>query len=191
MRRGGFTLIEVMIALVVSSVVVLLAYATLRAGVDVEQRVTRAHESAVTMVSLRTLLADALRHATMADPSDPGALRSPVDGQGRMSRLVFTTRGITAPLGGSPAWQVQLTADGEGVLLQATPTAVGQTPLSVRAAGPVALGIRFLGADDRGWRRAWEDPTRLPVAFEVRFLTASGADHAPPLIARTQPVSGT
>lgn len=190
-RNRGFTLIEVMIALVISSVVVLLSYSTLRAGIDVEERVTEARESAVNMVTLRALLSDALRHATAADRGDPGALQSSVDAGGHLSSLAFTSRGITPPLGGSSAWRVLLSADSAGVSLQASPAASQQVPLSLRASGPVALSVRFLGLDARGWQLEWNDPTRLPVAVEVRFLTASGGDYLAPLIARTQPVSGS
>ena len=188
--RRGFTLIEMMIALVIGSVVVVLAYATLRAGMDVQSRVTAAREADQTTVAFRAILNDALRHAVTGDARDSGGLRTVTDASGRTTRLVFVSRGITAPLGGSDAWQIGLSADSTGVILDATALDSARAPLRLLARGPQAFAVRFLALDDQRWRTQWNDPTRLPEAVEVSFLDAQGRATMAPLVSRTAPVSG-
>ncbi len=188
--RRGFTLVEVMIALVIGGVVVTLAYATLRAGMDVEARVTEAREADVSMTTFRAMLSDALRHAAIGDSRDVPGLHTEVDGLGRISRLAFASRGITAPLGGSGSWQVRLSTDSTGVVLNATAIDSARAPLRLVARGSHAFTLRFLGADEVNWRTTWEDRTRLPSAVEVRFLDREGHDTMAALVARTAPVGG-
>lgn len=188
--RRGFTLIELMIALVIGSVVVLLAYSTLRAGIDVESRVTDAREADETTTALRAMLSDALRHAVTGDAREAAGLHTETNGSGNTTRLVFVSRGVTSPLGGSAAWLIGLTADTAGVKLDATALDSARTPLRLVARGPTSFAVRFLAIDDSKWRTEWNDPTRLPVAVEVRFLDASGRQTMAPLLSRTAPVSG-
>ena len=186
--RRGFTLIEVMIALVIGSVVVTLAYATLRAGTDTQARVSDAREADVSTTAFRAMLVDALRHAVTADGSDARGLHTEVDGSGRVIALTFVTRGITAPLGGSESWRVGLSADSTGVVLNASALDAARAPLRLVARGPHAFALRFLATDDAEWRTAWNDPTRLPAAVEVRFLDRDGHDTMAALVARTSAV---
>ncbi|MDZ7631066.1 MAG: prepilin-type N-terminal cleavage/methylation domain-containing protein [Gemmatimonadaceae bacterium] len=190
MLRRGFTLVEVMIALLVGSMVVLLAYATLRAGLDVQDRVTSAREADETSTAMRAMLADALRHAVTADAGASRGLESEADATGRPARLGFISRGITAPLGGSAPWQVDLTADTMGVTLDASPLDGAGGALRFTSRTSRAFAVRFLARDDDQWRADWNDPTRLPSAIEVRFLDGAGHESMSPLVARTAPVSG-
>jgi prepilin-type N-terminal cleavage/methylation domain-containing protein len=189
-RRSGFTLIEVMIALLIGSVVVLLAYATLRTGLDVQDRVAAAHESDETMTTMRAMLTDAVRHARTADGRDALGMHTTVDGSGRVTALGFASRGITAPQGGADAWQVSLNSDTAGLTFAAAPIDAGRTPLRMTLRSVRGIGVRFLARDDAEWRDGWNDPSRLPAAIEIRFLGESGADVASALVARTAPVSG-
>ena len=188
--RRGFTLIEVMIALVIGSVVVSLAYATLNAGMDVQTRVTAAREADASTTAFRAMLVDALRHAVPGDARDVRGLHMGVDGSGLATKLVFISRGVSAPLGGTGSWLVKLTADSTGVVLNATALDASRTPLRLVARGPHAFALRFLAADDLNWRSAWDDATRLPAAVEVRFLDRDGHDTMAALVARTAPVGG-
>jgi type II secretion system protein J len=189
--RRGFTLFEVTIALVLSSVVVLLAYATLRAGTDVQERITRAREADATMVAMRAMLSDALRHAVVGDGTTERTMRSLRDARGETTSLSFTTRGILPPLGASDDWRVTLRRDGSGVLFAATSLDAPRAPLRITLGAVRALAVRFLPREDAEWRDDWSDSTRLPAAVEVRFLDADGRDALAAVIARTSPVSGT
>lgn len=189
-NRRGFTLVEVMIALLIGSVVVLLAYSTLRAGLDVQERVTTAREADETTTAMRAMLADALRHAMTADARDPRGLHTEADVSGRQTAFSFVSRGITAPLGGSAQWQLGLSADSVGVTLAATSLDSALTPLRLTSRSAHSFAVRFLARDDAEWRTDWNDPTRLPAAVEVRFLDIAGRETMAPLVARTSPVSG-
>lgn len=189
-RRHGFTLIEVMIALLVGSVVVMLAYATLRAGLDVQDRVTTAREADETSTAMRAVMADAIRHAITADASDARGLHTDLDPEGRARSMSFLSRGITAPHGGTAAWRVTLTTDTSGLALAAAPTDPTHTPLRLTSRSATAFAVRFLARDDAQWRTDWNDPTRLPAAVELRFLDGAGRESMPALVARTAPVSG-
>jgi len=189
--RRGFTLLEVMIALLIGSVVVLLGYGTLGAGIDIEARVAAARDVDASTTAFRAMLTDALRHAVSGDGSASGGLPIATTGTGKTLRLSFLSRGVTHPLGGSDIWQIDLGADSTGVTLDARPANVAQTALHLTARGARAFTVRFRGRDDAAWRDAWNDPTRLPAAVEVRFLDAAGHDASAALVARTSPLSGT
>lgn len=184
--RRGFTLVEVMIALLIGSVVVVLAYATLSAGLDTQQRVTTARETDASATALRAMLTDAVRHAVAGDADDPQGMHTSDAG----TSLRFTTRGIEAPLGGTALWQLSLTADTGGVALRAFPRDDKRAPLMITARSSRRFAVRFLPLASSEWRDRWDDPSRLPEAVELRFLDAQGRDALPPLIARTAPVSG-
>lgn len=189
-NRRGFTLIEIMVALLIGSVVVLLAYSTLRAGLDVQDRVASAREADETTTAMRAMLTDALRHAITADASHPRGLHAESDASGQQTALSFVSRGITAPLGGAAQWQVGLRADTVGVTLSATSLDSARTPLRITSRNVRHFAVRFLARDDAEWRSDWNDPTRLPAAVEVRFLDTAGRETMAPLMARTSPVSG-
>ena len=189
-RRRGFTLIELMIALVIGGVVVLLAYSTLRAGLNVEDRVSAARDADASTTAMRAMLSDAIRHAVAGDARDMRGLHTESDGSGRATKLMFISRGIAAPLGGSAAWQVGLSSDSGGVVLDASSLDASREPLHLTSRGTLTFAVRFLAIEDATWRTQWDDPARLPAAVEVRFLDAKGRDTMAALVARTAPVSG-
>ena len=185
-NRRGFTLLEVMIALLVGSMVVGLAYATLSAGIDTQVRVTAARESDASATALRAFFVDAVRHAVAGDASDPQGMHL----DERRGALEFVTRGVEAPLGGTIRWRISMSADTAGVSLRAEALGGGRAPLVLTARAGRTLAVRFLPLASMEWRDQWTDPTRLPEAVELRFLDASGRDAMPPLVARTAPVGG-
>lgn len=186
----GFTLIEVMVALLIGSVVVLLAYSTLRAGLDVQARVAESREADEATTALRAMLADAVRHAVAGDARDPLGMHTTADQAGALTTLAFVSRGVSAPLGGSASWLVGLSADTAGVTFSATSLDSTRTPLRVTSRGARTFAVRFLARDDAEWRAGWNDPTRLPEAVEIRFLDGTGRESMAALVARTAPVSG-
>lgn len=181
--RGGFTLVEVLVATVATSLAVAIAYAALQAGLDVQARLARHRAGEASALAVRALLGDALRHAAPDADSDGFVLAPAAPGQA--ARLAFRTRGVVPPLGSSAAWQVVLASDGEGVVLDATPSEAPGARLRVRVPGARTVLVRVLGLPGQAWRDAWHAPGDVPAAVEVRFLDARGADALPPLVART------
>lgn len=178
-----------MIALLIGSVVVLLAYATLRAGLDVQQRVAAARESDASATAVRAMLADAIRHAIAGDAEDPRGLHVGRGADGQPS-LMFVTRGVEAPMGGTSPWQVSIATGAGGLMLHATSRDGSRTPLLLSSPETRRIAMRFLPIAAQEWRERWDDATRLPDAVEVRFLDAQGRDVMPLLMARTAPVNG-
>ncbi|MCU0627100.1 MAG: prepilin-type N-terminal cleavage/methylation domain-containing protein [Gemmatimonadaceae bacterium] len=184
--RRAFTLLEVMIALVVGGVVVLLAYATLQGGTDVQARLARAGEDEGTTAQLRTLLGDALRHALPGG----GSMVVVRDARDRVDSFALVTRGVMPPHGASAAWRVALVARDGALRLQATSGEATQPPLLVLAPGAARVDVRFHGAPTEGWVREWRDSLRLPALVELRFLDDAGRETAAPLVMRTAAVAG-
>jgi prepilin-type N-terminal cleavage/methylation domain-containing protein len=185
--RRGFTLVEVMIALLISSIVVVLAYATLSAGLDTQDRVAAARAADAESAAMRAMIGDALRHAVAGDASDPLGMHTNAAG----SSLHFITRGIDAPMGGRGRWQVSISTDTAGVSMRAVSRDGQGAPLIVTARRGRTLAVRFLPMASMEWRDRWEDPSRLPEAVELHVRDAQGRDLMPPLVARTMPVSGS
>lgn len=175
-----------MIALLIGSVVVVLAYATLSAGLDTQRRVTDAREADASATAMRALLVDALRHAVPGDADDPAGMHTDAHGES----LTFVTRGIEAPQGGTEKWHVSLTSDSAGVSMRAETGAGDRAPLQLTTRGSRRVRVRFLPLASMEWRDEWNDPTRLPEAIELRFLDANGRDAMAPVLARTSPVAG-
>lgn len=186
MTRRGFTLIEVMIALVTGAIVVTLAYATLQAGTDTEARLTRANEREAALAHLRAIAGDVVRHAL------PGATSLQVvrDDRGHATRVDIATRGVVPPLGAGAAWMVVVERGADGVRLRASGGVNGERALVTMARGVAGFDVRFRGDLDATWRAEWRDTLRLPQAIELRFLDGDGRDLAAPLVARTSPVGG-
>lgn len=186
MTRRGFTLLEVMVALVVSGTVVLLAYATLSGGMDVDARVTRLQAEEQAMTIVRAMVSDAVRHATLDDGvGGVAGVRTERGADGRVRAVRLATRGIATPHGATAPWTLQLRTDSAGLRLDATPVQGPGAPLQVRVPVVRSLAIRFLAPAEVTWRDAWEDSTRLPAAIELGFRTATGAAVGAPVVVRT------
>ena len=113
-RRRGFTLIEVVIALVITGLVVTLAYAAVQGGLDTRDRLARQREQREALVTVRAMIRDALRHALPGVPGGPEvfSLVSRATPAGLASDSVtFLTRGVAAPYGTSVAWRVTVNVD--------------------------------------------------------------------------------
>ena len=179
--RRGFTLLEIMIALVISGSVISLAYATLGAGLDTERRVTDARDTEISLAISRAVLTDALRHATLVDAH---ALRVESDVSGRVTRFTFASRGVEAPLGGSALWLVDLALDSSGVVLRAQSVSNDRVALKMTAAKAHIFSVQFVAQAGAAWQAAWPDSTRLPFAVEVRLIDRQGRDVIAPIVAR-------
>lgn len=188
-RRAGFTLLELMVALVVTGVVALLAYGTASAGFDTNERLERYRTAVESRLIVRQLLSDALRHLpegggaamndvllTIEDATSAEGL--PVD------VLHFLSRGITSPLGASATWSVTLGPSLEGVRLVAVPLGATQAaPIDAVLRDVSGLSVRVLArTDDASWSERWDVLGRVPAAVAIEWLSESGQPVAPMLV---------
>lgn len=184
MKRRAFTLIEVTVALVVTGLVVSLAYAALQAGLDTGDRLTTVREGAEREVVAQAILSRAIRHAL------PGTLGGdPVfvlrEGLGASDELQFRTRGVVEPLGASAVWEVTLDATAGGVRLAGRAVDGSGAQFSATLPWVRAIDVRVRGRDPRdGWLESWLALDRSPVAVSIAFLGADRRAVGAPLVAR-------
>lgn len=176
--RRGFTLLEIMVALVVTGLVVTLAYSTAQAGLDTGNHLTMARERDERAQVFRATLTDALRHAVKGVrggvPVFSLSHRSGANGA-RIDSLSFDTRGVQQPLGASGVWRVAVWGDGSGVHLLGEPLEQGGeggsgAPIRIRVGTASSLSIEVLGrTNDSVWSDEWSDASLTPdaVAFTL------------------------
>jgi prepilin-type N-terminal cleavage/methylation domain-containing protein len=188
-RRGGFTLLEVVVALVLTGLVSSIALAAVQAAYALDERLEEHRVGGEAQTIVRALLLDALRHP----PEEGGAamndmlleLDDRVSASGLPADGVrFLSRGVTPPLGTSETWAVSLTTLDEGVRLRAAPVGVSATaPIEAWIGAANGLSVCVLyRVGDREWSDRWDVAGRVPAAVEVVFLTASGVPAFPPLV---------
>lgn len=186
MKRRAFTLIEVTVAIVVTGLVISMAYAALQAGFDTSDRLTSSRDGAEREVVARSILSRAFRHAL------PGTLGGePVfvlrDGQvaGLSDELEFRTRGVVEPLGATGVWEIALLNTAAGIRLTARAVDGTGVPFSATLHDVRAIDVRVRGRDARdGWLDSWLAADRSPVAVSIAFLGADGRAHSAPMVAR-------
>jgi len=187
-RRPGFSLIELMIALVVTSLIASLAYSVARAGNDTSERLSsHQREGEATAVTFQ-LIADAVRHAEpgVRGGTDVFEVTNVVGPAGtRSSELTLLTRGIVAPLGSSELWTVHLETTRAGLTIEAGPVSNSEPRIRTVLRNVGALQVRALPrGTGASWTTDWPTPDIAPTAVELTFVTQSAARPLPPLIAR-------
>ena len=97
-RHRGFTLVEVLVALIVTGLVVSLAYATLRGGLDIQQRLSVQEANDEALTTVRSMLRDALQaQQALAEPGAGWERRLQVRPYATdLSELIVT---VTSPRG--------------------------------------------------------------------------------------------
>ena len=184
----GFTLLELMVALVVTGVVALLAYGAANAGFSTSDRLQRYQSTVEAQAIVRSLLLDALRHP----PEGGGAAMNDVlfamdestTGDGvAVDRVRFVSRGLVPPLGASDRWAVSLGAAEAGVRLTALPVGATDAAVDMILAGVHGLDARVLDRSaDSVWLDRWEVTGRVPAAVALAFLTERGEPIGAPLV---------
>jgi prepilin-type N-terminal cleavage/methylation domain-containing protein len=189
-RRAGFTLLELLVAIVVTGVVALLAYTSLRAGVDTSERLDRAEARMSTQVVARALLLDALRHPPEGGGSAMSdalfTLEDRTSGSGAPSDLLsFVSHGVGRAPGTGGPWLVTIGAVDEGVRLRAVPFDPGAgAALDLMLPGARGLDAHVLARSAEGaWLYDWDLLGRVPAAVRIDLLDASGRPLGPPLVA--------
>jgi prepilin-type N-terminal cleavage/methylation domain-containing protein len=176
MRNGrrGFTLIEIMVALVLTSIVVMVAYAMAQATFDARARVGARLHQIESAHALRELLRDALRNARAPQhPGDPGMSLS-------NGRLSFVAAGGAAPLDPDYDWLVTITPSARGLEVVAVP--LGHAPatqVSFRVSDVTRWDVQLLAPQGSHWLNAWSEPKLMPRAVAIAFWNGDTPASAP------------
>ncbi len=178
-RRGGFTLLEVMVGIVISGIVALLVYGALAAATDTQARLSDQRRSTQVGRAWRATVEDALRNARPAHtPGEPAfVVESAFDAAGRpVDRVHFVTAGGLPPLTPDTDWEVTIDPTPDGISFIAQPVGVATTPL--RVTGPTlvtGLDVRVLSpVGQRAWTDEWRFPSRVPLGIELTYWTDAG-----------------
>jgi prepilin-type N-terminal cleavage/methylation domain-containing protein len=177
--RCGFTLVEVMVATVVTGLVVSLAYGAAQAGFATDDALRRHRDTDERDAVVRGLVGDALRHAepglrggdttfVLVDDALPDGTANDV--------LQWVTRGIVPPYGASAPWLATLRRAGDTLVFDARPRdASGLPPVHAALPGVAGLDVDVLGRGSAAsWQPTWREPTLTPDAVRVRW-TRDGA----------------
>jgi prepilin-type N-terminal cleavage/methylation domain-containing protein len=182
----GFTLIEVVLALVITGLVVSLAYAAVQGGLDTRDRLARQREQREALVTVRAMIRDALRHALPGVPGGPEVftLVNRVTTRGEATdSLTFLTRGVMPPYGTSAAWRVTVNVDSAGLHFLATPSNTTGDVVAAVVPGITGVDVQTVG---RGivsaWTHDWNEPSVAPQGVAFSFTDARGASQ--PQVAR-------
>lgn len=167
MTRRGFTLVEILVAIVLAGVVALLVWGVAGAAADSRERVLRAQQDVRAHVVLRALLTDALIHTTTPASGTGFSITHAVDPLGRSrDRLTFVTAGGLPPLTADVEWVATLEVLEGDLLLQATPRWLAP-PATVAVRLPGVDGLSVAALNDAGtWTAEWMGPD-LPRAVAI------------------------
>ena len=181
--RRGFTLIELMVAIVLSGVVALLAYGSVEAGIDSASRIESYRRNGESEAMMRALVGDALRHP--ADTPPGAAAFQMTVGPNGASDLRFMSRGINGPLGAGDLWQVGLRPTNSGIELDAISLDGDASPIHGTIAGLSSFAVRVRGLGDQNWQDRWESTQQFPSAVEIVFRDSAGVSRGAPLTVGT------
>jgi len=192
-REAGFTLLEVLVALVVLGFVTAGLTQGTRFGLRALDRQAARAATAGELEAVDRLL------RRLVAAMDPGSAREPpvVEGTGDALRMV-TDLGAAAAALGSGAAEVRLAAEAGRLTLRWTParhvTPLGPPPPPRRAVlleGVAGLEIAYWGPPDEeggppGWQGAW-DRASLPALVRFRLVFPPGAARRwPDIVAATR-----
>lgn len=188
-RRGGFTLLEVMVAVVLAGVVALLVYGSIDLGMDTRERMEARDLTTRSAVAWRGILGDALRNIRwdIDDPYRPAlVVEAHTDPTGRPAdRIRFVTSGGTAPLTADADWDVVVEPGGGGLVMTAIPLGVpAPSRRRVVLPGVTAFDVRIAPASNpRGWTERWAGTRSPPGAVEITYWRDADATGSSLLVA--------
>ena len=181
-RRAGFTLVELIAALVVVGLIGAIVAGTLRLGVRAQERLLARTEA---MEDRRVVLGQLRRHLEAVEPLwlvGPDEMRVAFRGDAR--ELWFAAE-MPGGDGAGGVWLARLALTGDAGDLALTV----QRQMLAEARGFVLdtgaergtivdrlQGARFAYSDGRRWLDRWDDATRLPAKIR---LTLGTADQGP------------
>lgn len=189
MNRGGFTVLEMVVALAVASVVALLVHRGFHTMVEMERRASEAREAGARAVAARRQVTAWLRAARVEGTLDSWDF----EGVGRVTEegvpdasLEFYTQAPGPFETGRSRLVLGIDRRPEtpetGLVAERVDGRVGDPrPLRwVVVPGASGLVIRYLHTVDggRAWTSEWRSSAHLPEAIEIRVL----GDSLPPLL---------
>ena len=180
-RRRGFTLIELMVALVLTGLVSLIAYGSIQAAIDSTERLTLQRQTVESEAMLRTLVSDALRHPADSPDGNPSFELVSFAGN-RGNGIQFVSRGVSGPLGAGQLWRVALRPTASGLELDAISL---ESAASIRGHIPnlASIDVRVLRAvDDPAWQDHWESTQQFPSLVEISFRDTLGKSGVPLIV---------
>jgi prepilin-type N-terminal cleavage/methylation domain-containing protein len=175
---SGFTLLELMIAIVLTGVVAMLVYGAAAVAMDTQDRLRERGREIRARQAWRATLQEAFRNtrpaATFADTAF--FLEDGFVGGRPADRVSFVTAGSMPPLTADSDWVVTLEASPEGLVLSARPVGVIAPPQRVVGVpGVTGLSIRVFDPEPpAGWRDTWDYPRLVPAAVELTYWTDEG-----------------
>ena len=168
MTRRAFTLVEVMVALVVTGLVTSAAWAALQGGIDTHERLVR-HGDEVEAAAITTaMVGDALRHALPGVRGGPATFT--LTRRAAADSITFLTRGIVEPLGTSGAWRAALWASHDTLHFRATSLESPEHTVATLVPGIRNFRARVLGRGTFAqWMDTWADPGEAPSALQLTW----------------------
>ncbi|MGQ0538268.1 MAG: PulJ/GspJ family protein [Gemmatimonadaceae bacterium] len=182
MKRSGFTLLEVIVAITVAGLIALAARAALLGGLDTDERLRRHSARTEGDARFRSLVAQALRHLADAPAplEPPFVVRDTVLPDGTRSHTVdFYTRGFADPAGSGYAQRVRLAPSEGGGLTIVAPATPDAPSLFGVAGGLVAVNVQARRRGDGHWLGDWPGGTQRPAAVVLAFATVDGSPISP------------
>jgi len=178
--RSAFTLLELLVAIVLTSVIALLVYSVVDAGVRTQERLSDAARSMQVMRIMRATLEDGLRNARLSPrPGEPAfAVDDRENARGHPAdRLRFSTVGTLPPLTPDAEWIVTVEPTAAGLTLAAVPTGV-RAPRSF-IVGPLpgitGLSVRVLQQRSDSASGEWlPGGSGVPRAVEISYWSDAG-----------------
>ncbi|MEA2725285.1 MAG: hypothetical protein QOH59_3056 [Gemmatimonadales bacterium] len=172
--EAGFTLLEVIVSVMLTSLIAVLAYGAAQVSFDARARLGRNLRDVQSERAARQILADALRNAQPPRRADqPGF-------QLQANRLSFVAAGGAPPLDPDYDWLISIGPAGKNVEFVATP--LGHAPSTeVRFSLPrvTRWDVRVLTPRGAAWLGDWPDGTQLPRAVEMSFWNDSAPVGSP------------
>jgi prepilin-type N-terminal cleavage/methylation domain-containing protein len=168
-RATGFTLLEVMVAIVLASVVALVAYGAAQVAFGVQTRVGEALTAQQSARGTREWLQDALRNARAPQRADDTTFVL------RDGRLSFVAAGAGPPLDLDYDWRITIQPESGGLGVRAIPVGRGPaTEVAFRLPGVVRWDMLVLDSHGPTWMREWSAATGLPRAVAITLWDRSG-----------------
>ena len=180
--EAGFTLLEVIVAVLLTSLVVILGFSAAKVSFDSGARLESNLRTLQSERAVRQMIGDALRNAQPPQqPLDQGF-------ELRNDSLSFVAAAGTSPLDPDYDWLVTVEPAGNRVEFTARP--LGHAPpVEVRFPLPQVTrwDVRVMTAGSTaGWLREWPGGTLMPRAVEMKFWNDS-LPVGPPLLVTLVP----
>jgi len=164
--QAGFTLFEVIVALMLTSLIAMLAYASAQVSFDARTLLVTDLRDLQGSRAARQILSDALRNAEPPQrPEDPGF-------ELRGNRMTFVAAGGAPPLDPDYDWFIAIGPADDRVIFTAKP--LGRAPATeVSFALPGVTRWEVLVPGQNEWVHEWPNGTVMPRAVEIRLWNDS------------------